>query len=120
MISAIAESGAIRVNMSQFKRFLPSFGIAMMIVYFGYHALSGDQSVLKWLAYRQQEAQVQNQLDVLQDRQQVLEKQNQMLRDGSLDLDYLDERIRSKWNFAHPNDMIITMNIRDNLNFQKP
>ncbi|MBL4597264.1 MAG: septum formation initiator family protein [Robiginitomaculum sp.] len=83
-----------------------------MIVYFSYHALSGDQSVLKWSTYRHAEAEFRVELSQLQQRAAVLEKQNQMLRDRSLDLDYLDERVRAKLHYIHPDDrIIITANV---------
>jgi cell division protein FtsB len=95
--------------MSQFKRLMPSFGIAIMIVYFSYHALSGDQSVSKWIAYRQAESQAQAQLALLETRRQTLDAQNQMLRNQSLDLDYLDERVRATLSYVHPDDRIIVL-----------
>jgi len=95
--------------MSHLKRFLPSFGIAAMILYFGYHVLSGDQSVLLWASNRHQEVKLQAELSEILQKQAVLEKQNQLLRDQSLDLDYLSERVRAKLYYIEPNEFVIAI-----------
>lgn len=95
--------------MTRFRRYLPSFGIAIMIVYFSYHALNGDQSVLQWMHHQQDVKALEVQLAQLQDRQAQLEKQNKLLRPGSLDLDYLQERARAKLRYMDPHDRLIAM-----------
>ncbi len=80
-----------------------------MIMYFSYHALSGDQSVLKWIAYQQLETEAKLELAELTLRHDQLLTQNQMLRLESLDQDYLDERIRAKLGYVHPDDRIIML-----------
>lgn len=88
---------------------MPSFGIAIMIMYFSYHALSGDQSVLKWIAYQQMEIEAKSELAGLIRHHDQLLAQNRMLRLESLDEDYLDERIRAKLGYVHPDDRIIRL-----------
>lgn len=79
------------------------------MVYFSYHALSGEQSVLKWLSNRHVETEVRAELSQINLQKQALEAQNKLLRDQSLDLDYLDERVRMKLKYIHPEDMIIVV-----------
>ncbi|MBL4617640.1 MAG: septum formation initiator family protein [Robiginitomaculum sp.] len=93
--------------MSQLKRFMPSFGIAVLILYFSYHALSGEQSALKWSGLRNAEIVTNAELTALIKAKNDLEKQNSLLRNASLDLDYLDERVRTKLNYIMPEDMIV-------------
>lgn len=95
--------------MTRIRRYLPSLGIAIMIVYFSYHALNGDQSVLKWMHHQQEVTSLQAELSRLQVRQAQLEKQNELLRPGSLDLDYLQERARVKLRYMNPGDRLIAM-----------
>ena len=40
--------------MRSVKRLFPSMLFAMMIAYFGYHALNGEQGVLNWLVVQNQ------------------------------------------------------------------
>ncbi len=93
--------------MSQVKRFLPSFGIAVIILYFGYHVLRGDQSILHWANNQQQESILRERLGELHKARDRLEQQNRMLRNSSLDLDYLSERAQAKLQYMEPNDLIV-------------
>lgn len=95
--------------MSQFKRFVPSFGIAIVIIYFSYHTFSGEQSVVKWLGMKKAENIIVSELNALNITKDDLEKQNALLRNASLDLDYLDERVREKLNYIMPSDMVIVL-----------
>lgn len=95
--------------MTRFRRYLPSFGIAIMMVYFSYHALNGDQSVLQWMHHQQEVKTLQAQLTQLQNRKAQLEHQNKLLRPGSLDLDYLQERARAKLRYMDPGDRLVAM-----------
>jgi len=88
---------------------MPSFGIAVLIMYFSYHALSGEQSILKWPGLKNSEVTINAELIALNKAKDDLEKQNSLLRNTSLDLDYLDERVRVKLNYIMPGDMIVIL-----------
>ena len=82
------------------RPFLPSALIAVLIAYFGFHALTGDRGLL---TSEQREQMLATRAAELQ---QVRAK---LLRDSSLSADLLEERARSLLGFADPRDYVIRM-----------
>lgn len=80
---------------------------AFMMVYFAFHAVSGDRGVLKYFYLRQElvEArQIAGQYNLQKTR---LEEKVKHLSSSSLDLDLLEERARVVLNMAGPDEFII-------------
>jgi len=64
---------------------------------------------LKWPGLKNSEVTINAELIALNKAKDDLEKQNSLLRNTSLDLDYLDERVRVKLNYIMPGDMIVIL-----------
>jgi cell division protein FtsB len=90
------------------KRFIPSFFLAVMISYFGYHALNGEQGVLNWIVVEQEIDAIQIELSQVRAQRESLEISAGRLRSDSLDLDYVEERARAIVNVAHPREFIVS------------
>jgi cell division protein FtsB len=93
--------------MQSLKRLIPSFLFAMMIAYFGYHALNGEQGVLNWLVVQNQIRETEIELADARAEREALEVRAARLRSDSLDLDYVEERATALLNIAHPRDFVV-------------
>lgn len=93
--------------MNAIRRFIPSFILAMVISYFGYHALTGEQGLLNWIVVENEIRGVEDELALAVAERERLESIKARLSNESLDLDYLDERARAVLNVAHPRDFIV-------------
>ena len=91
------------------RRAIPTFLLAGLVVYFGYHGLTGEQGALAWAGYKVQIAELEQELALVQAERMELENRASRLRDDSLDLDLLDERARELLNVADPDDYVIRL-----------
>lgn len=92
------------------RRALPTLFLTGLVFYFGYHGLSGDQGVLAWAGYQAKVVELEDELALAEAERIALERRAERLREGSLDLDLLDERSRDILNFAHPDDFVVRVN----------
>ena len=95
--------------LARLRPFLPTIALALLIVYFGFHAITGNQGLL---ASGQRNATLvakSKELAELEKRRQDLEVRARLLRDTSLSADLLEERARSRLGFADPRDYVIRM-----------
>lgn len=81
--------------------------IAVILAYFGYHAVSGDSGVVAYMRLKKQVTEKQEALDVIKKEFQSLERKVKLLSDKSLDLDLLEERCRSINNLSEAGDLIV-------------
>ena len=82
---------------------------AMLLAYFGYHALEGDRGLIAWWNLRHQIEQTDITLAEVTAEKQALERRVSLLRPDSLDRDMLEERARIMLGFVHPRDRIVPM-----------
>ena len=89
------------------RPFLPSLLLAVLIAYFGFHALTGDRGLLT--SGQRDETLSQRTIELQQVRAERLdlEARARLLRDSSLSADLLEERARSLLGFADPSDYVI-------------
>ncbi len=80
---------------------------ALAIVYFGYHVIQGDRGLITWIQKSQQIEITSNKLALLEEKYAVLYHRTSMLRPESLDLDLLDERVRSVLNKVREDEIIL-------------
>ena len=80
---------------------------ALAIVYFGYHVIQGDRGLITWIQKSQQIEITSNELVLLEEKYAVLYHRTSMLRPESLDLDLLDERVRSVLNKVREDEIIL-------------
>jgi len=91
------------------RKALPTVFLAGLVVYFGYHGLSGDQGILAWAGYQARIAELEAELSVARAEREALERRADRLRADALDLDLVDERARDLLNFARPGDYIVRL-----------
>ena len=92
------------------RSFLPTAALALLIVYFGFHAFTGDRGIL---TSNQRDATLvakTRELAQVRAQRQDLEMRARLLRDTSLSADLLEERARSLLGFADPRDYVIRLN----------
>ena len=90
--------------------YLSTFGLAALILYFGYQAFTGDRGLLtsgqRGKALTEKTAQVK----IIYNQRVELERRAQLLRDNNLSADLLEERAHSLLGYADPRDYVIREN----------
>jgi cell division protein FtsB len=89
------------------KPFAPSAALLLLIVYFGFHAFTGERGLLLRSQRQATLAQRQAELNNVRTERMDLEARARLLRDESLSADLLEERARSLLGFADPRDYVI-------------
>ncbi len=97
------------LEMTRFKRMLPVAGFVWVMIYFAYHAFTGDQGLPSLTIYHQREQVLVGRLAQLQNCRASFEKRIQLLNDHSLDLDYLEERAHTVLYLADVRDVILPL-----------
>lgn len=101
--------------MDALKRLIPLGGLLLVIVYLGYHAWTGEQGVRNQLVIQSEIAETRMQLAVARAERLAMEDRVARLKvDGAnaeIDVDYLEERARSVLRFAHPDDVVVTLDV---------
>jgi cell division protein FtsB len=94
---------------ARLRPFLPTAALALLIVYFSFHAFTGERGLLS--SNQRDAALVAKTRELAQVRaqRQDLEMRARLLRDTSLSADLLEERARSLLGFADPRDYVIRM-----------
>jgi len=95
--------------LARLRPYLPTAALAFLIIYFAFHAFTGDRGLLT--SNQRDEALVAKtrELAQVQRQRQDLETRARLLRDTSLSADLLEERARSLLGFADPRDYVIRM-----------
>ena len=92
---------------ARLRPYLPTAALAFLIVYFGFHAFTGERGLLYSTQRDAALAAKSQELAQLRTQRQDLEARAKLLRDSSLSADLLEERARSLLGFGHPNDYVI-------------
>lgn len=85
----------------------PLVVLAVFYLYLGFHALSGNQGILKWANYQDKIDALSVEIEVLRTERIGLELHAEQLRSHHLDLDRLDEEARRSLNVSHANEFVI-------------
>lgn len=93
--------------LARLRTYLPTAALLFLIVYFGFHAFTGERGLLSSTQRDATLAAKSQELAQLRTQRQDLEARARLLRDTSLSADLLEERARSLLGFAHPNDYVI-------------
>ena len=80
---------------------------AVLMAYFGYHAVQGNHGLLARNALATQVEDARADLVELQTERHRLEALVDLMSPETLDRDMLDERARTMLNYAHPDDIVI-------------
>jgi cell division protein FtsB len=82
---------------------------AAFLAYFGFHAYHGEYGIYSKYKLQARTAELQAQLDVVKARRIDLERRVQLLHDGTLEKDMLDEQARRALNVSHPDEVIVML-----------
>ncbi|MBO6781852.1 MAG: septum formation initiator family protein [Alphaproteobacteria bacterium] len=80
---------------------------ALLLAYFSYHMVQGEQGVLSLLQLKTKVAQAEALHAGLRAERRELETRVALLRPDNLDPDMVEERARVMLNFAHPDEVVI-------------
>lgn len=83
-----------------------TLALILILVYFLYHAVSGNRGFFAMVQLRQEVTHMQVELDIVKAQRLQLEHKVQRLKDESLDLDLLDELARLQLGYAAPNEQV--------------
>jgi len=95
--------------LARLRSFLPTAALILLIVYFGFHAFTGDRGILTSSQRDEALSAKTRELAQVRAQRQDLEMRARLLRDTSLSKDLLEERARSLLGFADPRDYVIRM-----------
>jgi cell division protein FtsB len=83
-------------------------GLALLFLsYFGFHAYHGELGIYSKYQLKAQAAGLQSQLDAMRAKRIELERRVQLLHDGTLEKDMLDEQARKALNLSHADELTI-------------
>jgi len=87
---------------------VPTLCVAFL-AYFGFHAYHGEYGIYSKYRLQAQTAELQGQLDAVKERRIEFERRVQLLHDGTLEKDMLDEQARRELNLSHPDELIVVL-----------
>jgi cell division protein FtsB len=87
---------------------VPTLCVAFL-AYFGFHAYHGEYGIYSKYRLQARIADLQSQLDEVKARRIELERRVQLLHDGTLEKDMLDEQARRALNVSHPDEVIVML-----------
>ncbi|PWK69766.1 septum formation initiator family protein [Aminobacter sp. AP02] len=80
---------------------------AMFLSYFGFHAYHGEFGIYSKYRLEARAVELQARLDAVRAQRMSVERRVQMLHDGSLEKDMLDEQARNALNMSHADELTI-------------
>ena len=99
--------------MKALKRFMLLGGFMLASVYSGYHAWTGEQGLRNHMIIKAEIAETRAELDAVRARRLAMEDRVARLSDRAdgpgVDVDYLEERARAVLRFAHPDEIVVTL-----------
>lgn len=86
---------------------------AAILGYLGVHAFDPQHGIFSLMAVKAEIAEVEAELALARaERADLQDRVSRLSPDGPLDRDYLEERVRDVVNFAHPDEVIVTLDTR--------
>jgi cell division protein FtsB len=82
---------------------------AAFLAYFGFHAYHGEYGINSKYQLQARTAELQGQLDAVKAQRIELERRVQLLHDGTLEKDMLDEQARRALNVSLPDEVIVML-----------
>jgi len=79
----------------------------LLCVYFSYHLIQGNRSLVQLVQVQQEIAVAQVELDGVREVRDGIEAKVIMMRPGSVDRDLLEERIGVVLGYASPEDLVV-------------
>lgn len=85
---------------------VPSLCVAFL-AYFGFHAYHGEFGIYSKYRLEARAVELQARLDTVKTQRLAIERRVQMLHDGTLEKDMLDEQARNALNMSHADELTI-------------
>jgi cell division protein FtsB len=85
---------------------VPAIAVAFLS-YFGFHAFQGDYGIYAKYRLEERTAALRVQLEEVRGERRRIEHRVQLLADGTLERDMLEEHARRALNLAHKDELII-------------
>jgi len=85
---------------------VPAIAI-VVLSYFGFHAFQGEYGIYSKYRLEERVAALETRLQTVQAERSLLDQRVQLLHDGTLERDMLDEHARRALNMALPDEVII-------------
>ena len=82
---------------------------AAFLGYFGFHAFNGDYGIHAKYRLEERKASLEEELGRTIARREALEARTQLLHDGTLEKDMLDEQVRRTLGMARPDEVVILL-----------
>jgi len=79
----------------------------LFLSYFGFHAYHGEFGINSKYQLQHRAVELQAQLDDIHERRVELERRVQLLHDGTIEKDMLDEQARRALNVSHADEVTI-------------
>ena len=86
---------------------------ALLVAYFGYHAIEGDRGLLAYLKLTQELKKAEISRDLIQADRQMIERRVALLRPAGVDPDMLDKRARVMLNLGRRDELTIMLQRSD-------
>ena len=80
---------------------------ALFLSYFGFHAYHGEYGIYSKYRYEAQAVELQARLDTIRAQRIEMERRIQLLHDGTLEKDMLDEHARRALNLSQADEIVI-------------
>ena len=80
---------------------------AVFLAYFGFHAYHGEYGIYSKYRYEGEAVELQARLDSIKAERLEMERRVQLLHDGTLEKDMLDEQARRALNLSQPDEIVI-------------
>lgn len=87
---------------------IPSLCVAFL-AYFGFHAYHGEFGIYSKFRLEAETVDLQGKLDAVKARRTDLERRVQLLHQGTLEKDMLDEQARKALNMSHADEITIML-----------
>lgn len=94
----------------KFGRFVLPAITVVFLSYFGYHSIHGDLGLIATEEFERQRQARAHELARLTEKRETLERQVQLMSDGSLEKDMLDEIARYQLNVSRDDEIVIFNN----------
>jgi cell division protein FtsB len=80
---------------------------AVFLAYFGFHAYHGEYGIYSKYRYEGEAVELQARLDSIKAERLEMERRVQLLHDGTLEKDMLDEQARRALNLSQADEIVI-------------
>lgn len=91
----------------QIRKGWPIAALCVFYLYLAFHALSGNQGLVRWVDYENEITRNKELLEASRLEREKLEARSDALRASQLDLDALDIKAREQAFLAHPQEVTI-------------